>query len=305
MNRPTAILASTVLAGSAAWQAPVNARLGRSIGVMPASVTSFVVSVLFLLAVALVAVGPRMVLSLPLALRGVPPSHLSGGLIGSTYVLVALLTVDRLGTGGLIAGSVAGTLVGAVCIDWAGLLGVPRVVPGGERVAGVVALIAGTLLLDGGGERELAPLPLVAIFGAGVLVAFQPPVNARLATRVGGARAALTQSSVGLIALSVATALGGAVSGWGGNGGGVPWWSWTGGLLGALYVVSTLLSVPAIGAGGVAAASIAGGLAFGVVADALGLFGLDRVAIDPIMALGLVLLASGAALVLRRQRPVP
>jgi transporter family-2 protein len=87
----------------------------------------------------------------------------------------------------------------------------------------------------------------------------------------------------------------------------LPWWALTGGLLGAAYVVSTLMSVPAIGAGGVAAASIAGGLAFGAVADTFGMFGLERIPLDAARLAGLAILAFGAALVLRRpqQKPGP
>lgn len=304
MSRAGAIIATTVLAGSAAWQAPMNARLGGSIGPLPASVVSFVVSVLFLAAIAIAVGGARSLLALPALLRGARLRDLTGGLIGASYVVVAVLTVGSLGTGGLIAGSVAGTLIGAVGIDWVGLVGVERRVPGGVRLLGVPLLIGGTVVLGGGLGRGFAPVSLAAIFAVGVLVAFQPPVNARLALRLGGARAALTQSSIGLCALLLVTLASGTASA-GGDGSAIPWWAWGGGLLGACYVVSTLVSVPVIGAGGVAAASIAGGLAFGVVADAAGMFGLDRVPFTPVTFLGLVLLALGAALVLRRQGTLP
>jgi len=305
VSRPVAILASTVLAGSAAWQAPANSRLGESIGLLPASLVSFVVSVAFLLLAAALTSGPRSVAALPGELARVPVRYLTGGLIGASYVIVAIVTVERLGTGGVIAGSVAGTLVGAVAIDWAGLLGVTRTPPGPGRIAGVLMLLAGTILLSGAGDRELDPLPIAAIFAVGVLVAFQPPVNARLAARIGGPRAALAQSSVGLGALALVAGVAVLGPGAGGSGEPIPWWALIGGVLGALYVVSTLESVPAIGAGGVAAASIAGGLAFGVAADAIGLFGLERVPLGAPIVGGLLLLAAGAMLVLRRQGPVP
>jgi transporter family-2 protein len=161
-----------------------------------------------------------------------------------------------------------------------------------------VLLIGGVVLVTGGGRFD--PLATAAIFLVGLLVAFQPPVNARLADQLGGLRAALTQSSIGLAALILITGCSLPFAS-GGSGVDLPWWAFTGGLLGAFYVVSTLASVPAIGAGGVAAASIAGGLAFGAAADFLGMFGLETVDFTSSRAVGFALIASGAGLVLRRQ----
>ncbi len=298
MNRAAAIAASTVLAGSAALQAPVNARLGQSIGTLPASLVSFGVSVLLLAVAAVGVVGPANISNLPKQLSSIGMRNLTGGFIGASYVVISLLTVDALGAGGLIAASVAGTLVGAVGIDWAGVLGVRKVPPRPLRLVGVALLLAGVVLVTGGGRFD--PLATAAIFVAGLLVAFQPPVNARLAAHLGGLRAALTQSSIGLAALLVVTAFSLPFAA-GGSGADLPWWAFIGGLFGAFYVVSTLASVPAIGAGAVAAASIAGGLAFGAVADLLGLFGLERVDFTASRSIGFALIAGGAGLVLRRQ----
>lgn len=300
MNRAAAIAASTLLAGVAAWQAPMNARLAESVGAMPASVVSFLVSVAFLLCVALVVDGPRRLWTLPSEVRRTDPRHLIGGLLGASYVVVAVLTVGALGTGGLMGASVAGTLVGAVGIDWAGILGVRRQAPGLGRVVGVFLLLGGTVLINS--HATFNPVALVAVFGVGLMGAFQPPVNARLAARLGGARAALTQSTIGTVALA-SIALAAIPFEPSPGGGSVPWWGWAGGVLGALYVVSTLASVPHIGAGGVAAASIAGGLAFAAAADQLGLFGLDPVSFDLPRAAALAALGAGAALVLRRHDP--
>ena len=298
MNRAAAIAASTVLAGSAAWQAPVNGRLGQSIGALPASVVSFSIGVLILAGAALIVVGPSGILEMPKQLRSVGIRHLTGGLIGASYVVVSLMTVNALGAGGLIAASVAGTLVGAVGIDWAGALGVRKTPPRPLRVAGVVLLVVGVVLVTGGGRFD--PLATVAIFAVGLLVAFQPPINARLADQLGGLKAALTQSSIGLFALLLITGCSIPFA-TGGSGIDLPWWAFIGGLLGAFYVVSTLASVPAIGAGGVAAASIAGGLVFGAAADFFGMFGLETVDFTASRAVGFALIGIGAGLVLKQQ----
>lgn len=311
MNRARATVVTTVFAGASAWQAPANGRLAESVGALPASIVSFLVGGLFLLGIVVWRGGLGSVRSIPTELRGVQLRYLSGGLMGASFVVTAVLTVESLGTGGVIATSVAGTLVGAVAIDWLGLLGVVKSPPGPARWLGVALLVAGTVILGGGAPR-FAPLALVAVFAVGLVVAFQPPVNARLARVLGGGRTALFQTGVGLAAICVAALVGSLIGGGVGPGPAdaeavLPWWALTGGLLGAAYVVSTLMSVPAIGAGGVAAASIAGGLAFGAVADSFGMFGLERIPLDAARLGGLAILAFGAALVLRRppQQPGP
>ncbi len=79
----------------------------------------------------------------------------------------------------------------------------------------------------------------------------------------------------------------------------VSWYYLVGGLLGAVYVTTALLAVAAIGAGGVAAATVTGQLTASVVIDRLGLFGLDQVALSPERLLGVGLLLAGTFLVIR------
>ena len=54
----------------------------------------------------------------------------------------------------------------------------------------------------------------------------------------------------------------------------VRWYYLIGGLLGAAYVTTVLLTVRTLGAGGVTAATVAGQLTMSVVIDRLGLLGL-------------------------------
>ena len=70
-------------------------------------------------------------------------------------------------------------------------------------------------------------------------------------------------------------------------------------MLGAVYVTTALLAVPAIGAGGVAAATVTGQLTAAVAIDRLGLFGLDQVALGPARLLGVGLLLAGTFLIIR------
>ena len=133
---------------------------------------------------------------------------------------------------------------------------------------------------------------------AGGLVATQAPINAGLAKATGGLPAALISFSVGSALLAAIVVLSGKAGGLT-SAFDVSWYYLIGGLLGAAYVTTALLAVPAIGAGGVAAATVTGQLTFSVVVDRLGLFGLDEVPISPARLIGVGLLLAGTFLVIR------
>lgn len=133
---------------------------------------------------------------------------------------------------------------------------------------------------------------------AGGLVALQAPINAGLGKATGGLAAALVSFSVGSLALAAIVVLSGKAAGLGSTFD-VSWYYLLGGLLGAAYVTTALLAVSAIGAGGVAAATVTGQLTAAVVIDRLGLFGLDQVAIGPARLVGVALLLAGTFLILR------
>lgn len=135
--------------------------------------------------------------------------------------------------------------------------------------------------------------------GAGVLVAMQAPINARLGKSLGTFQAASVSFFVGLVILvAIASLSSGSLS--------TlprtihqPWWYLTGGLLGAAYVSTVLVTVRTLGAGGVTAATIGGQLAMAVVIDQFGLLGVGRHPVNAARVLGLVLLAAGVFLVVR------
>ena len=144
-------------------------------------------------------------------------------------------------------------------------------------------------------DRGLAVI-LTAV--AGGLIALQAPINAELGRATGGLAAALVSFVVGTLALAAIVVLSGKAPGLGSTFD-VSWYYLVGGLLGALYVANALLAVSAIGAGGVAALTVAGQLTASVAIDRLGLFGLDQVALTPERLLGVALLLVGTVLVIR------
>jgi len=134
--------------------------------------------------------------------------------------------------------------------------------------------------------------------GAGGLIALQAPINAGLGRATGSLPAAFVSFVIGTVALAVIVVLSGKASGLSSTFD-VSWYYLLGGFLGAVYVANALIAVSAIGAGGVAAATVTGQLTASVVIDRLGLFGLDQVALSPERLIGVALLLAGTVLVVR------
>ena len=79
-----------------------------------------------------------------------------------------------------------------------------------------------------------------------------------------------------------------------------PLWLWTGGALSLFIILAMTVAGPRIGVTATIALVIAGNLAVAAVIDRYGLFGLERIPLTWPRLLGLLLLAAGAALSLRK-----
>jgi transporter family-2 protein len=133
---------------------------------------------------------------------------------------------------------------------------------------------------------------------AGGLVALQAPINSGLGKAVGTWAAASISFLVGTAALLLIAAITSSDVHLGGAGG-LAWYYFTGGLLGAAYVSTVLVSVRTLGAGGVTAATIAGQLSAAVVIDRLGILGLAQRPLSLARVVGVVLLGVGVFLIVR------
>src|SRR5262245_5848749 len=139
-------------------------------------------------------------------------------------------------------------------------------------------------------------LSLVAGLAGSVQVAVSGTFGRRIgvleATAFGSITAALIVCAVLLVARQGFGNLGQSVR--------EPVWLWLGGVMGAIVVTSITFTAPRIGTFATIGLLIAGQLAMGVLIDAFGLFGLEKIPVTPERVIGLVLLAGGAALVLKR-----
>jgi bacterial/archaeal transporter family-2 protein len=136
--------------------------------------------------------------------------------------------------------------------------------------------------------------------GAGCLVGMQAPINSRLGKVLGSVQAATFSFLVGTVVLVLVASFVRGGLGTLGHVGRAPWWALVGGLLGAVYVTVALVAVRTLGASGLTAVVITGQLAISVVIDRFGLFGIAKQHIGAPRVIGLVLLAAGVVLVVRK-----
>lgn len=134
---------------------------------------------------------------------------------------------------------------------------------------------------------------------AGTLITVQTGSNARLKEAFGEALPAIVVSSSLGIILLIAVTLTARIS-WPSlaNLGATPWWGWVGGVLGAIYAVTTVLLARELGAATLTALVVTGQLVCSVVLDHFGWVGfaehtasLGRIAGCLLMIAGFLLIA--------------
>jgi len=137
---------------------------------------------------------------------------------------------------------------------------------------------------------------LVFALLAGAMLPIQFGINAQLSHWVGGpVRAAFVSFVVGALALLIAMLL--TARGWPDRAGDAPWWVWTGGLLGAFYVLGSIVTAPKLGAATLVAMILAGQAIASLLVDHFGWVGFEEQPITLLRIFGVLLLAGGVALV--------
>ncbi|MBE7244390.1 MAG: DMT family transporter [Actinomycetospora chiangmaiensis] len=77
----------------------------------------------------------------------------------------------------------------------------------------------------------------------------------------------------------------------------IPWWTWTGGLFGALFIGLAILLVPKLGAATFFALLVTGQMLASVLFDHVGLLGLAQRPVDLPRLVGVALLVGGVVLI--------
>ena len=146
MNIPLliAIAAAAVSGALAALQAPTNAMLARAVNSpVNAALISFAVGTATLLAIAL-SLGVRPT---PGAMRELPVSAWAGGLYGAFFVTAAAFAAPRMGVAFFVAVLIGGQLAMALLLDQLGAFGLDRIPITPARVAGLLLILGGVLLV--------------------------------------------------------------------------------------------------------------------------------------------------------------
>lgn len=135
---------------------------------------------------------------------------------------------------------------------------------------------------------------------AGLAGSIQVAVSGNFGRRIGVLEAAAfgaVFAALILVALVAAASrnVGGIAAGLG-----EPPWLWLNGVMSVIVVVGITYAGPRLGTFATIALVIAAQLFMGVLIDAFGMFGLERIPLNWARLTGLVLLAGGSALVLKR-----
>jgi transporter family-2 protein len=141
-------------------------------------------------------------------------------------------------------------------------------------------------------------LYLMLAVAGGVGLAFQASINARLGEALGSSLwATVVQVLAGFGLLLVCLAIvrqplppfAGAAR--------LPWWIWTGGMLGSAYVLIAIITTRPLGVTLMAGAVIVGQMTAALVIDHFGLFGVAVNRLSLVRLVGVALLLAGAILI--------
>lgn len=144
-------------------------------------------------------------------------------------------------------------------------------------------------------------LPTLVAIVLGMLISTQAAVNAQLRLAVGHPIiAAAISFVVGSLALLVVGAVMRVPLPSSAELSRAPWWSWTGGLLGAVYIAAVIVLAPRLGAAVLIASVVAGQLAAALVLDHYGLLGFAQKSVTLARATETLLLFAGVYLIQRR-----
>ena len=139
---------------------------------------------------------------------------------------------------------------------------------------------------------------LLLAFVTGAGVAAPSVINTRLRLLLGGPLwAAAAQFVVGLVLLLIVAAATRQPAPVTVGLGGAPWWVWTGGAFGAIFIVVTIVLTAEIGATLTLASIIVGQLTAALVVDHYGLFGGTVVRLTPTRVMGVAMLLLGVTLI--------
>lgn len=133
---------------------------------------------------------------------------------------------------------------------------------------------------------------------AGISVATQQVLNGAMRSALGSpAWAGVVSYAGGLLTMIIVViALGERVPSLAALAG-APWWAWTGGILGGVFILLSILLLPSLGAATLIALIVAGQMLATVALDHFGAFGLEQHPVSTARLIGAALLIAGVVLI--------
>ena len=222
------------------------------------------------------------------------------GVIGMTATVVLLPIIGALYSTAL---NLTAQVMTTILIDHFGFFGVAMYPANGWRLTGASIVVAAALLAVRAGRpdphlNQPSPAPVWYVIGLAVGVCFglQVVVNGQLTGVLGSAlHAALISFAVGfavLVVLVVVTRSSLRIrvpAGERKN----PWWMWTGGILGALYVSGVAFLAPIIGSAATVVVIQLGLLTGSMAVDHFGLLSAPKKSVRPLQVIGLIFMGVG------------
>lgn len=288
-------------------QTSINTNLRQRLG-MPAraSLANFLTAIPLLLLLTYIIDGS---LSIPVSEIAKEPLWIwTGGILGAVYVTGNILLLPRLGSVSTVVLPILGQVFAAMVIDQFGLFNSIRIPVTPLRAAGVALVLSGVfIIVITGQDKEKTGRPeknaLIWLWrGLGVLIgilsACQTAINTQLGRIIESPQKAslisfLTGSAALLIVLLITRAK---------EKGDLPgrkktfWWMWTGGLIGAAFVLITVYIATAIGTGMAVIVSLVGMIIGSMVIDSLGILGVMKRKVGPLKIFGAVIMLGGACM---------
>jgi transporter family-2 protein len=144
------------------------------------------------------------------------------------------------------------------------------------------------------------PLPLILAILAGACIVVQQALNANLRMALNSAAwSGFASYFVGLVCMALlALALRDPIPS-ASVAARIPWWAWSGGLFGAIFIGLAIFLVPQLGAATFIALLLAGQMLTSVTFDHFGWLGLAQRAVDAPRLIGVALLIGGVILIRR------
>lgn len=298
-------------------QTGVNGQLRSKLGSpFLASLASFSVALLFLIAIFMVS-GQEFAVPVAL-LMGEPLWIWIGGVCGGVVLTGNILLISRLDSIQTALLPILGQVLMGLAIDTFGLLGATPISLAPLRLIGASLAVLGVAIVamvkapqeselqtKGTAKRRASGFTawIWRVFGiaTGAITAVQAAVNGHLGIVVGSPLAASVVSfvvgTVFLGAICFFVLLRGKSCGEKGERTKSRWWMWTGGFMGALYLLMSVTLASSIGVGATLVVLLAGTTAGGLLIDHLGLLGCERRPINVPKATGAILAMTGAMLI--------